>query len=130
LLINAKDKFALEIYLSDTEKGKSKSDELQGTWTVRIPNLSRIDIDDPVTRKSKPKKPIPKLDPENLVKSLLEEYYIDRFGAGMKTLLRAGFVIQPYEWGVYAIVALAAIMIFVYLSLLYPLKVHFNFLNP
>ncbi|MCD4692668.1 MAG: hypothetical protein K8R79_07135 [Calditrichales bacterium] len=130
MLINAGDKFALEIYLSDIEKGIEKdevSKKLQATWTVKIPNLSKIDLDDPVTRKLKPKKPTPKLDPKNLLKSLLEEYYILRFGAGITTLFRAGFLIQPYEWGVYAIIALAAIMIFVYLSLLYPLKEHFNF---
>ncbi len=131
LLINAGDKFALEIYLSDTEKGELDKDEvskkLQGTWAVRIPNLSKIDIDDPVTRKSKPKKPTTKLDPISHMRENLEQLYIARFGSGFATLFKAGFLIMPNEWGVYAIIALAAIMIFVYLSLLYPLKVHFNF---
>ena len=47
--------------------------------------------------------------------------------SGADTLWTAGFLIFPSEWGVYAILALAAIMIFVYLNLLYPLKMHSNF---
>ena len=48
LLINAGDKFGLEVYLSDTEEEELERDEvrdkLQGTWTVRIPRLSKSGV--------------------------------------------------------------------------------------
>ena len=126
LLINPGDKFVLELYLSDTEGGESKTDEdrdeLQGAWTVRIPNLSKIDIKDPFNRKLKSKKPIKKTDPMDYIK-----IFLGRSGSGMATLWTAGFLIIPSFWGVYAILALAAIMIFVYLNLIYPLKVYSKF---
>lgn len=130
LLINAGDRFGLEIYLFDTEMVEPKTfevrKELQGSWTVRIPNLNKIDIKDPYSRKLEPKEPTTKLERHNMLKELFEKMYIERFGSGLTTLFKAGFIVMPYKWGVYAILALAAIMIFVYLNLLYPLKAHFN----
>lgn len=126
LLINAGDKFSLEVYLSDTKEGELEADEvhdeLRGTWTVRIPTLSKIDIKDPFTRKVKSKKPIKKFDNMDIIKMALEGLV-----SGVDTLWTAGFLILPSEWGVYAILSLAAIMIFVYLNLLYSLKVHSDF---
>ena len=125
LLINAGDKFRLEVYLSDTEEKNHDKDsvrkEFRGTWTVRIPNLKKIDIQDPFTPKSKHIKP----NVFDTMIGLLKASYGES-GKYMVTLWTAGFLIVPSMWGVYAILALAAIMIFVYLNLLYPLKVHYN----
>jgi len=127
MLINPEDKFGLEVYLSDTKEGESATDEggdeLRGTWSVRIPNLSKIDIDDPFTRKLKRKKDIeePELVYMNIIKRELK-----RIVPGVDTLWTAGFLISPLAWGVYAILALAALMIFIYLNLLYPLKGYSN----
>jgi hypothetical protein len=130
ILINAKDKFYLNIYLSDKEDEKFERNEfqdlLQGTWTVRIPNLSKIDIQDPVTRKlkQKPTNPIIKARYGDYIDVLVRTNLISSTTA---PLFIAGFLIDPGQWGVYAILVLAAVMIFVYLNLLYPLRVHFNF---
>ena len=111
----------MNIYLSDIEEGKLKANEVQdilrGTWTVRIPNLRKIDIQDPITRKLQP--PISYSD---RLKKLASEQ-----DATLYSFLTAGYIINPNQWGVYAILVLAAVMIFVYLNLLYPLKLHFHF---
>ena len=83
---------------------------------------STIDIQDPFTRKLKPKKPIKKFDYMDIVKMAFKDA-----GSSMATLWTAGFLILPSEWGVYAILALSIIMMYVYLNLLYPLIVHYDF---
>ena len=126
LLINPGDRFGLEVYLTDTREGDPGTDAVQrdlgGIWTVRIPNLSKIDIKDPLSswkdkttaRKSE------KHDAMYYLKVMLEGI------AGADTLWKAGFLNLPTKWGVYAILALAGVMIFVFLNLLYPLLMHSN----
>lgn len=101
ILINPKDKFDLNIYLSDNKDEKFEMNEvqnvLQGTWTVRIPNLSKIDIQDPVTRKlkQKPTNPI-KFRYGDFIDNLVRTNLISSTTA---PLFIAGFLIDPSRWG-------------------------------
>ena len=113
LLINPGDKFDLEVFFNDKKNEEldyfKTQKAVKANWSVRIPNLHKIDIDDPSRSKNKVKSK-DKIDRWYLVKTAFTGY------DGAETLWTAGFLILPNMWGVYAILALAAILIAVYLN--------------
>jgi hypothetical protein len=118
LLMNAGDRFGLEIYLSriegDAAKPNRQMDQLRGTWTVRIPNLPKIDFKNPFSPSDKTKQPPKTPDTKRLLKTIFRDS-----GGGVETLWTAGFLFFANEWGVYVICALSVLMMYVYLTFFY-----------
>jgi len=122
LLLNTGDKFSLEIYLAKPMNGNVQTEDNvsqggysqfrstkriydtgysspgYGSWSVRIANLNKPDIEYQAASNVRTRI-INKNDP---------------------LLAATGVLILPSKWGVYAIISLAAIMIYLYLSFLYP----------
>ena len=130
LLLNPGDALKVDVYLADLE-GKdidpfSVRREIKGLWSVRVPNLKKIDLKDPLgiykSQKEKDK------DRKKMMEEIIKDKNIRSYPwlpQETKTLLIAGFFHDPKSWGVYAIIFLAGLIIYVFMYLIFSLK-HFR----
>lgn len=125
LLINSGDEFSLEVFFSydmnEIPKDVNVNKELEGTWSVRIANLKNIDFNMPLNRKDS--KDTPKKSYIELMNDALGEY-IKEINPDTYVLWKAGFYISPFAWGVWVILFIYSFIFFIYLKILWNLKIY------